>query len=645
MSARARPLVVAVLLALTACGREPLSPELPMATTVGDLVHAPWEVVQAHPDAAPHADLICPATSWRVDGGELAALVLPPPAEVRLVVPDPPGEGLLHLEVRAGFDRHMRAKHLGDLTGVRAEVSLHADGRELLHATFALDDDGARRWLGPTDGAPRVDPGQTLVARTRLLDANDRPVQLDQPLKIGLGELALVRRTSRPRVRSAPARPNVVLIVLDTVRADRTSLMGYARPTTPHLEALAARGLLHAGALTTSSWTWPSTASLLTGLQPLEHGVLDGSACFLADELVSLPERLQRLGFTTAAWSGNPLIGPSRNFDQGFETFEAARGRMRSSADMLPEIEAWLERVAGTRFFLYVQLMDAHAPHQPRAEDRARFAADVPEDFPAQFLTTARERLLAGEGRAPDGSLRLDEVVTPAERAHVSDLYDACVASADARVGALLGALDDLDLTDETLVIVTTDHGEELFDHGLAGHGHSLHPELVDSFVVLAGPGVPVGERVDVPVSNRHIAATLLAFVGDEPGGLPVRDGLDLLGPARDLAGRRVYHATESGWWNGRHPQPLHGVVLPGVGQLQRAPRGGPWGGEPAPDGDWAFLGADTSDTDAASLVHELDAWAAERAARSPRGQAAGDRTLEMLRALGYVSDDGNDDP
>ncbi len=594
-----------------------------------------------------------------VETGDMPALRLPPPGTARFAVPADAGP--LRLRTWTGVDASAAdLAPAGEAYTVsfRVEVAgevVHEETREV-----RPDQPGdARAWraVGGPDGVP-VEPGALVVLETRVVSGSPAA-----PPSLGFGGLYLERREPRPRERATPERPNILFVVMDTLRADRLGLAGYERDTSPVVDALAARGTTYEQAYATSSWTWPSTASLLTGLRPEEHGVVSNRSCYLAGALDTLPEALQRAGYTTAAISGNPLIVPRQNFDQGFEHFDHGN-RFRKGDVLVPRAVAWLEQNSAWRFFLYVHLTDTHTPHLPRAEDRERFGAVEPDDFPrfpdpaaqdADGYELYARRLLDGEGHGPGGEPRTGDVVPEAHARYMQDGYDACVRTGDFWVGELLAALDRLGLAESTLIVFTSDHGEELLDHGLLAHGHTLHGELVRAPLVLAGPGVAAGARSDVPVSNRHLAGTLALAGGARLEAAGSARGLrDLRDPAA-LALEGVSFSTEKGWWNGRKHQALHGLRTADW-TLHHAPTGAPWGADaPAPGGATRlYRAADAGETDDVAAEHPdvvatlLDELSARRAAAEevrPRvGLAAGDHLMELLHGIGYVNSGEDDD-
>ena len=180
-----------------------------------------------------------------------------------------------------------------------------------------------------------------------------------------------------------------------------------------------------------------ATASILTGLHPQEHGVLNATSCYLEQDIVTVAEALQLQGISTAAWTGNPLLSVSRNFDQGFEVFRGSRHEFRKTGVFFDEIAAWLEERAGQRFFLYLQLTEPHHPFVPLPEARAALAPDAPADFHERMMEVKAE-LRTGSGVDENGELQLDAIVSAQERRWASDVYDACVASGDHWLGRLV---------------------------------------------------------------------------------------------------------------------------------------------------------------------------------------------------------------
>ncbi len=564
------------LLVLAGCGgssHEDLG-TMPVVHVTRDLLSDPpaWEFPRSHPEEAPFVNVICPAMTYGLDGSDRIALVMPPPAETRFEVPAGPPSVL---RMRAGADITTHRLFGGDNPGgvFRFEVLVNDQPVYEHDLTIRRADDPGSEWndVGGAEGLP-VQAGDRVTLRTSAHSLIGEELTDIPVAHVGFGDLRLERRLERPRTRSEDVAPNVVLIVMDTLRADRLSTYGYERPTSPHLDRMAKRGLVFHNAYSTASWTWPSTASLLTGLQPEEHGVQGSSSSFLPRELETIAERMQQEGLTTAGWSANPLVSKSRNFAQGFETFADDPSDFRKTGTFFHEVEAWLRDIGDTRFFLYLHLTEPHRPYEALEEGRSLLAAEAATTIVEDTVDIV-SRLRTGKGWGPDGTSLLEEKTTEKERADIHAIYDACVWSGDAWLGRVLDLLEELRLDDRTVVAFTSDHGEELFERNYLGHSKTVHAELVRVPLVLQGPGIPEGVVHHEPVSNRVLPAFLTCFT--EAPLDPSFDTRRFL--AGDLAGRPVLYSTEKGFWNGYQNASLRGLR---VGDLvvHDAPGAGPWG-------------------------------------------------------------------
>lgn len=599
-----------------------------------------WRVESARASAPPHGGALTPSLRGRIDGGELPALVMPPPCRVSFAIG--PEERGLRLHAAAGCDLTVARAFADASAAPRIVFRILIDGRTVLEherRPNAAEDEDARVWSRLGGGAGiEVAPGARVTLETAFADERTAADVEARATLVGFGGLELERRSERPRTRASADRPNVVLVVMDTLRADRTSAYGYARPTTPALEALARRGTLYEQAFATSSWTWPSTASILTGLEPGAHGVISDAECYLADEIDTLPEVLQREGYTTAAFACNPLVAPTRNFDAGFETFEYSPDAFLSSEQVLPSVLGWLDAHASVRFFLYLHLIDPHELHRSRAEDRARFAGPKPADMDEHALHDYAERLLANEARTADGAWDPARVVPEAHRRWLSDAYDAAVATGDRALSQVIARLDVLSLSENTLVVFTSDHGEELLEHGHLQHGQSVHTELVHVPLVIAGPGVPAGARVATPVSNRHLAPTL-ARIGGARLALP--GAVDLLDRARNPESEPIFLATECGWWSGARDVAVRAVRADGWSLHCRlgVDEGARLYDLRADPGELVDLAAAQPGL-GLELRRRIEEHERAQIQLRPRTFRAGAGTRELLRATGYAGEE-----
>jgi len=476
-----------------------------------------WIVLEAPPDAPPRPTTLTPLVDQHADVADKAAIRMSPPCAIAFDVPR--DEAQYTLRAAAGADSSVPHGLPPGLPKLGVLYSVEVDGVEVWseryeHQSMTREkwDPDLYRWrhVGGRDGIA-VRAGQRVTLRTRFAPDQDlSALDTQGGLALGFGGVVLEHEWTGERRAATPATPNILYVVMDTQRVDRLGCYGNRRGLTPHIDTLAARGTLFEEAYATSSWTWPSTASLLTGLIPDEHGVTGNESCTLAYRLRTLAEVLARRGYTTAAFSGNPLIVGSRQFDQGFEHFDGSVPDFRMSDELVPPAIEWLRANASRRFFMYLHLVDPHVPHRPHPDEVARLGlGPPPPGWPEQGHEGLRNLVLEKGG------------LTDSQRAYMEGLYDASVATGDRWIGAFLAELERLGLTEKTVICFTADHGEGLFDHGMFGHGHSVYGEEVHVPLLFAGPGVDVGRRVAGTVSNRHAATTLASFGS---GALDVRE-------------------------------------------------------------------------------------------------------------------------
>ncbi len=342
-------------------------------------------------------------------------------------------------------------------------------------------------------------------------------------------------------------RPDVLLVVIDTLRADHLGAYGSVRPTSPRLDALASRGVVFENAWATAPWTLPSLMSIHTGLYPSDHRV-ENDGLRLADDVPTLAQALRAAGYETAAFVSHVYASAPFGFDRGFGTFEdfgISRPGYRLEAGMEPNADEvteaaleWLARPRRAPLFLFVHYFDPHWPYAPPAEYRDLFPSAY--DGPLDATYDSISRFLDPAAPLPDGY-----------GGYLRARYDGEIRFVDDALGRLLDALAARARADRTWVIVTADHGEEFKDHGSMGHGRQLYEESIRVPLVIAPPAVrgrggdrPAGEgagrRVAYPVSGVDVMPTILDLAGSPAEGAQPR-GLSLLPVVRGDAptGRR----------------------------------------------------------------------------------------------------------
>jgi arylsulfatase A-like enzyme len=423
----------------------------------------------------------------------------------------------------------------------------------------------------------------------------------------------------------APGRPNIVVVVIDTLRADAVGWYDATRSVTPFLDDLvAAGGAVFWNAYANAPMTSPSVASLLTSRYVSQHGVATNGAGALPDEELTLPEILRQNGYATGGFTANFLMKPKRGFAQGFDRYQAFRRRPgipKPRGNLVNRAAvAWVEKLREAAspvppIFLYVQYIEPHIPHGAPPEDRKEAARrlEQPRTFPGPMA------------------------------------YAAEVFSVDARIRELFTALRERGVLDNAVVVVTADHGEQFFDHGGLYHANTLYNEEVRiPLAVFAGDQ---RERVDVHgvVELVDLAPTILELVGIRPpdafegdsfrGLLPIGAG----GFWRTwLAGRRT--AKRTAYLERNKPG-----AKPGEGDHRRALVVGSHKIIAHRDGRTEFydLEADPGEKDPkglkveqrAPLLAEMEA-ARRRAGRGispPRVVELDADAVESLRALGYA--------
>jgi arylsulfatase A-like enzyme len=317
------------------------------------------------------------------------------------------------------------------------------------------------------------------------------------------------------------SRPSVLLIVLCSFRFDHMGAAGYPRPTTPFLDALAARAAFFENATSASSWTKPSAASLLTGLTPNVHGLTDFYSPreiksgelqpkrVLADEIATIAELFRAAGYATGARINNYHVSATFNLTQGFDD---ATTESEDTRGLLDGFDRWLGSTAPDRpVFFMVFTRDAHVGYKPDHEYYARFdrsgAPEPPETYPGRF---ERLRARLAEERRSDGNLPAGLV-----RAWV-DLYDAELAQLDAALSRVPELLERHGRGADTFVAVTADHGERLLEDGNSGHGGMLDQRVLRIPLILAGPGIEPGLRVPDVVRSIDLLPTLTELAGIE---------------------------------------------------------------------------------------------------------------------------------
>ena len=343
------------------------------------------------------------------------------------------------------------------------------------------------------------------------------------PAADGEGDRGDLRPEARP---GTSTRPNVILIVIDTLRADHLSAYGYERKTSPNIDRLAAQGVLYEQSISASSWTLPAHASLFTGLYPRDHQTTSES-WELDDSYDTLAELLRGSGYHTGGFSNNVWTDSHSNLTQGFDTFLQLWRDQKTRKDGISaddpatdmqarrtndEIFAWLDGLADKKrpFFVFINYFEPHLPYRPT------------QPFDDDFLP---------EGVDEGTVLRLRSFYSPREYGYIlgvpwmkvkdreieilASLYDGEIAYVDSIVGELVAGLRSRGLLDDTLLVITSDHGEHLGENRMLSHKLSVYEPLLHVPLILWNPErIPSGKRIETQVQAHDVFGTILRITG-----------------------------------------------------------------------------------------------------------------------------------
>ena len=421
--------------------------------------------------------------------------------------------------------------------------------------------------------------------------------------------------------RSKPAQPvpkrkyNVVLVSIDTLRPDHLGCYGYTVPTTPTLDRFCQDSVVFRQAIAQAPSTLHSHASMLSSLLPHHHQATWGGKTRLPEEALTLAEILQTAGYATAAFAGGGQMDRVFGLGQGFDVYDQP-GQEHFLGTVSRGIE-WLDQTPDRPFFLFLHSYEVHHPYTPSAEHldliESEYEGALPDEISIDFLRQVN---------------RQEVEIDDADLAHIIRTYDAEVRSMDDGFALLVAALKERGLYDDTMIVFTSDHGEEFGEHGVVGwHSHTLFDELLRVPLVVKYPSsTGAGVEVEGQVRSIDIAPTVLATVG-----LPtpeVFEGTDL---SRSVGGEAA-------------------ADLVAVSRMDRPPgrdisslRTEAWKlyrlslyklvDDPGEQWDAALTRRDVVE----ELKDRLDEIVAAREPLEPEQVVPSDATLDELRALGYL--------
>ncbi len=340
-------------------------------------------------------------------------------------------------------------------------------------------------------------------------------------------------------------RQNLLLISLDTVRADHLSCYGYSRETTPHIDSLAAAGTIAELCQGQASWTLPTMSTILSGVTTVVHGAGRTNTGFhgISPDAPWLPLAFHREGYRTAAFFNVMFMNEDFGFHRGFQHFDcqgvASGNSLRKAGQTVDDFLSWLD--SGDRnqpFFAAVHFYDPHIPYRAPEPFRSMYTdPDYGGDYGDSW----------GEGVTEMMDVNSGEIVPePEDIANLIALYDGEISYMDAEIGRMLTDLRSRGLAENTLVIIVGDHGEEFLEHGGIEHGRTLYEETTHVPLILAGPGFNGGRVISQSVGQLDIAGTIAAVAGIEfPTHAPAVNLTGVIDPSREIPASGVLWRSE----------------------------------------------------------------------------------------------------
>lgn len=414
-------------------------------------------------------------------------------------------------------------------------------------------------------------------------------------------------------------RPNVILISIDTLRPDHLGCYGYERDTSPALDALCEEAVVFEEAIAQAPSTLHSHASMFTSLLPHHHQATWAGKTRIPEAAVTLAEVLQRAGYRTAAFTGGGQMDRVFGLDQGFELYEQPAAK--HFEDTVWKGVEWLESDDPRPFFLFLHSYEVHHPYTPRAEYRSYFEDSYSGKLPSEISLEMLNQINRGE-------VPFDE---DEDLRHIIAAYDAEIRSADVGLANLVWYLREHDLYDETLIVFTSDHGEEFGEHGKVGvHSHTLFDELLRVPLVIKFPESAFsGSSVSQQVRSIDIPPTVAAAVGvpipDQFSGVDLRELMSSKQVEELVAVSRLDYPPE-------HPGTTSArtkrwkLIQGELHDLLNDP-GEEWYASPSAE----------DVVEAENLETALQEALTAREPFPPEVVAPSDSTLDELRALGYI--------
>jgi len=283
-------------------------------------------------------------------------------------------------------------------------------------------------------------------------------------------------------------RPNIILISIDTLRADHLGCYGYFKNTTPNIDKFSNDSVLFSTCLAQSSSTLSSHASMLTSLIPSHHGASFAKKMPIPEKIVTLPEILKKNGYKTISFNDGGQLAPSFGFGQGFDIYQSSKKHFDKFyfSDTVKKTINWLENNPDKKFFLFLHSYETHTPYTPQKEYLELFEANYSGSLPLH--TSDGIALQINKGKRE---------MTNEDKEHIIDTYNAEIRSMDDSFQVFLDYLHEKGLYDDALIILTSDHGEEFNEHGvMASHSHTLYNELLHVPLIIKFGGLKHSSKI-----------------------------------------------------------------------------------------------------------------------------------------------------
>ena len=432
-----------------------------------------------------------------------------------------------------------------------------------------------------------------------------------------------------------PPKHNVVVVLIDTLRRDSLGCYGNPHRPSPHIDALAAEGVRFDQAISTSGWTLPAVGSLLTGTWPTIHGGVGKNVTLspIRDEVPTAAEVLRAAGFNTIAFANAAFVSPLLHLDRGFDVFDhryAFNWDVRRADETIEGALELIRRHGEESNFVLIHLFDPHLDYDPPGEYASRFTGGRDKPAPPLKMETCLA-MKSGAGGPPAG----DDID------YIAGVYLGEAGFVDAQVGRLVAGLKEIGIYDRTALVVTSDHGEEFWEHDGFEHGHTLYDELIRIPLIIKPPATisPALKVVDAQVRVVDIMPTIFGIVGVEQPGSFVGDSLMPLMMGEEATDRvafseaTLYGSDKLSWRTSKYK-----LIYDTDPASRRPAEVYDWRNDPGEQNDLA----DSHPEIARELYQELQSFVEQLAIQAAsmselEPTPMGPRHIEQLRSLGYI--------